>query len=288
MRRRWQQGDVLEDRYRLEEPIGRGAMGEVWRAEHTRLGSPVAVKLLHEDVEQASEVEERFLREARACAALRGPHIVEVLDVGVVEGTAFLAMELLVGESLGARLAARGHLSPGEVTQLLAQVVRAVGRSHRHGIVHRDLKPANIFLTSDEDTGDEIVKVLDFGIAKMLEGTKLATSSLTATGATLGTGVYMSPEQARGTREIDHRSDLWSLAILTYQCLVGEVPLTRPSFADLVVALHADPMPVPSAARPGLPAGFDAWFAKGTRRSPDDRFQSAAELAKSLADALAT
>lgn len=262
-------------------------MGEVWRAEHTRLGSPVAVKLLHEDVATSIHAEARFLREARACAALRGPHIVEVLDVGVVAGTAYLAMELLVGESLGARLAARGRLSPSETVVVLAQVARAITRSHRHGIVHRDLKPANIFLARDEDADEEIVKVLDFGVAKMLESHSLPASTLTLTGATLGTAVYMSPEQARGTREIDHRSDLWSLAIVTYQCLIGEVPLTRPSFADLVVALHADPMPVPSAVRPDLPPRFDAWFAKGTRRSPDDRFQSASELAKALAEALA-
>ncbi|MBK8936229.1 MAG: serine/threonine protein kinase [Polyangiaceae bacterium] len=283
--RRWSAGVVIADRYQLEAPIGAGGMGEVWRAHHTRLRSPVAVKLIHEDDSRGEDWGERFLREAQACAALRGPNVVEVLDVGVEGHTPYLAMELLVGETLSARLE-RGALGPAATAKVLSQVVRAIARAHKHGIVHRDLKPANVFLVKDEETDEEMVKVLDFGIAKLLEGTRLAAQTLTRTGAILGSGSYMSPEQARGTRDIDHRSDLFSLAVLAFQCATGKLPIVAASFADLVVALNTEPMPVPSQVSPGLPAAFDLWFAKATRRSPDARFQSATELGAELAAAL--
>jgi serine/threonine-protein kinase len=278
-------GDVIADRYRLETIIGRGGMGEVWRAAHTRLSSPVAVKLLR-DFSDGPVQRERFLREAQVCAAIRGPNIVEVLDFGLERGSPFIAMELLEGESLASRLDSEHRLSSATTVRILSQTMRAVGRAHRRGIVHRDLKPSNIHLVRDEDEPDEIVKVLDFGIAKLLEGPTLAEGDLTTTGTILGTTHYMSPEQARGTKELDHRADVWSLGILAFRCLTGKLPLVGESPVDLLLAIASAPMPRPSAVFAELPPAFDAWFARATRRSPDDRFDSVAEMADELALAL--
>lgn len=281
---RWVAGRILADRYRLVAPIGRGGMGVVWRAEHTRLGSPVAVKLLHDAVAGQPDAGPRFLREARACAAIRGPNVVQVLDFGLEDGTPYIAMELLEGESLRDRLERERALSAADTLRILSQVARAVGRAHRHGIVHRDLKPGNVHLASDE--GEEVVKVLDFGLAKLLEGAPPGAGPLTVTGAVMGTASYMSPEQARGRVDVDHRADLWSLGIVAFQCLTGRLPLVGRTEGDLLVMICTEPMPVPSAVAPGLPAAFDAWFARATRRAPDERFQSAAEMAEALRAAL--
>jgi serine/threonine protein kinase len=280
----WTAGRILADRYQLVAPIGQGGMGVVWRAEHTRLGSPVAVKLLHDAVAEQPEAGPRFLREARACAAIRGPNVVQVLDFGLEEGTPYIAMELLEGESLRDRLERERTLSIGAAARVVTQVAKGVGRAHKHGIVHRDLKPGNIHLCPDE--GEEVVKVLDFGLAKLIEGTPLGGGPLTVTGAVMGTASYMSPEQARGRMDLDHRADLWSLAIIAFQCLTGRLPLTGRTEADLLVNICTEPMPRPGAVKPGLPAGFDAWFARATRRAPDDRFQSASEMADELRGAL--
>lgn len=281
---RWVAGRILADRYRLIAPIGRGGMGVVWRAEHTRLGSEVAVKLLCDAVSDEPDAEARFLREARACAAIRGPHIVQVLDFGIEEGTPYIAMELLQGESLRERLARERALSVQETVTVIGQVAKGIGRAHTRGIVHRDLSPGNIFLSDDE--GERTVKVLDFGLAKLLEGAKIGGGPLTVTGAVVGTASYMSPEQARGRVDVDHRADLWSLAIITFQCLTGRLPLIGRTEADLIVMICTEPMPKPSAFVPALGAKVDAWFARGTRRSPDDRFQSAAEMADALREAV--
>ncbi len=281
---RYRAGQIIADRFALESLIGTGGMGDVWRAEHTRLRSPVAVKLLHDAVAEHEEAVPRFLREAQACAAIRGPNVVQVLDFGVDEGTPYIAMELLEGESLRERLAREGRLTPDATQRVIGQVGKAIGRAHKLGIVHRDLKPANIHLCPDDD--GEVAKVLDFGLAKLLEGTSLAGAPITVTGAIMGTASYMSPEQARGRTDLDHRADLWSLAIIAFQCLAGRLPLTGRNQADLILAICTEPLPVPSAVAKHVPPAFDAWFARGTKRSPDDRFQSAAEMTDALTAAL--
>ena len=278
----WSPGDTIADRFRLEERIGEGGMGTVWRAEHTRFLAPVAVKLVRGD-EHDGESSARFLREARACAAVRGPHVVEVLDLGVDRGTPYLAMELLAGQSLAARLQGVGRLSPEATLDVVTQAARGVARAHRRGIVHRDLKPSNIHLVPDEETDRDLVKVLDFGIAKT---SSEQDAALTSTGAMLGTPQYMSPEQLRGARSIDHRSDLFSLAIVAFECLVGRTPVVSKSAAEIVVAMATKPLPKPTTLHGALPRALDAWFARATHPAPAERFDSARELVDSLRDAL--
>jgi serine/threonine-protein kinase len=271
-------GDVLGGRYRLAQPLGRGGMGSVWRAEHLSLSSPVAVKLIHARAAESPDAQARFLREAQAAAALRSPHVVQVLDHGVEEGVPFIVMELLEGESLGARLARLGALSPAETSRIVTHVARAIAKAHEAGIVHRDLKPDNVFLVDDGHEGT--TKVLDFGIAKIADGFG-ETGSSTHTGAVLGSPHYMSPEQARGTRAVDHRTDLWALGVIAFQCLTGRRPFEGAVLGDLLLRICAEPIPVPSAIA-HVPPGFDAWFARATERDPDRRFQSATDLAESL------
>jgi serine/threonine-protein kinase len=271
----WSPGDEIAGRYRLIEPIGEGGMGRVFRAEHLTLGSDVAIKLLRPTDEAGDVRRRRFVREARTAAALRGAHVVQILDHGVTEGTPFIVMELLRGDSLRARLTRDGHLSPAELGRVLVHVARALSRAHARGVVHRDLKPENVFLVDEE--GMPSVKVLDFGVAKVQE--KWAEASrVTASGAILGTPSYMSPEQLRG-RNVDAAADLWSLATIAFECLCGRQPFEGDSLADLIVNISTGPIPSPSSFAE-VPDGFDDWFARGVHRQPRERFGSARELAE--------
>jgi eukaryotic-like serine/threonine-protein kinase len=271
-------GDLLAGRYRLVAPLGRGGMGEVWRAEHLALRSPVAVKLIHALAAQSEESRGRFAREARAAAALRSPHVVQVIDHGVEQGVPFIVMELLEGESLGQRLRRVGILTPAETAKIVTHVARALDKAHSAGIVHRDLKPDNVFLVRNVD--EEIAKVLDFGIAKTEAGFGQVEAS-TRTGAVVGTPHYMSPEQARGTRAVDHRSDVWALGVIAFQCLTGRLPFESEVLGDLLLRICAEPIVVPSSLA-HVPPGFDAWFARAAERDPERRFQSAWEAAEAL------
>ena len=276
--RKWAAGDVLAEKYRLVQELGRGGMGAVWRAEHLVLRSPVAVKLVLSRVADSEPLRARFLREAQAAAALRSPHVVQILDFGVHDDTPFMVMELLEGESLRERLRRVGVLSAPETARIVAHVARALGRAQEAGIVHRDLKPDNVFLVHNAD--EDVAKVLDFGIAKAVsegEGVGAATQ----TGAVLGTPHYMSPEQARGTRAVDHRSDLWALGVISFECLTGRRPFDSAVLGDLLVKICTDPVPVPSSLAP-VPAGFDAWFQRALERDPERRFGSAQEMADAL------
>jgi len=188
-------------------------MGSVWVAEHLTLRSQVAVKLIDGELAGTQDVVKRFEREARAAAALRSPHVVQVLDFGVDGGCPYLVMEFLGGESLGARLRRSAPLSPGEIWTVVSGIGRAMARAHAQEVIHRDLKPDNVFLV--DDAGRFFVKVLDFGIAKALRSNRtLAATQLTHSGTLIGTPHYMSPEQAEG-RSVDARSDLWSMAVIT-------------------------------------------------------------------------
>jgi serine/threonine-protein kinase len=235
------------------------------------------LKFIEGEFASVADAQARFEREAKAAAALRSPHVVQILDHGVCEGTPYIAMELLDGEDLGKRLHRVGRLPPRDAFAVVSQVCRALTKAHGLGIVHRDLKPDNIFLVRDDDR--EIAKVLDFGIAKR-DHNALGGSS-TKTGAMLGTPYYMSPEQAQGTRSIDARSDLWSLAVIVYQCVTGALPFESEALGDLLVKIIVNPLPVPSRCAE-VPHGFDAWWSKAASRDPGARFQTAKEFADSL------
>jgi serine/threonine-protein kinase len=272
---------VVAERYRLIKMIGQGGMGSVWKATHLALDRPCAIKFIEGEISNVPEAHARFEREAKAAAALNSPHVVQIIDHGVWQGRPYIAMELLEGEELSQALTkAGGKLTPGRVNMIVRQVCRALTRAHQAGIVHRDLKPENIFLVDDDDR--QLVKILDFGVAKQ---TSQAMDSNTKTGAMLGTPYFMSPEQAQGIKGVDARSDLWSLAVIVYLCLTGTRPFDSEALGDLLVKIIVQPIPVPSRVAP-VPGGFDAWWARAASRNPDHRFQTAKEFASSLALAL--
>ena len=274
-------GLVLANRFRLIAKLGEGGMGSVWSADDLTLDSKVAVKLIDPNIASSTEALGRFKREAQAAAALRSVHVVQILDHGfdVENGLPFIAMELLEGESLAARLTRLKRLPAIDTADILSQVARALTRAHEKGIVHRDLKPENIFLVREGE--NEIAKVLDFGIAKRTGAFGNTGGLKTGTGALLGTPYYMSPEQALGQSTIDHRADIWSLGIIAYECLAGFRPFDKETLGALLMAICNEPLPVPSTVAP-VPPGFDAWFAKVAARKPEERFASAAEATAQL------
>lgn len=277
------EGRLLAGRFRLSEMLGKGGMGAVWRAQHLELGVDVAVKLMDPSLAETNEGLARFRREAQAAASLKSPHVVQVFDYGIDGDTPFIAMELLHGESLAKRIERCGQLSLCDTSRILSQVAKALTKAHDAGIVHRDLKPENIFLVPDED--GEIAKVLDFGIAKCKDtSSSVADAVQTQTGAMLGTPYYMSPEQAGGKRDLDHRTDIWSFGVIACECLTGCRVFNGDSLGGLVLAICMDPMPKPSLIA-AVPPGFDEWFAQCVARERLDRFQTMREAASTL-DAL--
>jgi serine/threonine-protein kinase len=270
---------ILSGKYRLERELGRGGMGSVWLAQHMTLCSPVAIKLIDPGIAENPEALSRFLREAQSAASLRSPHVVQILDHGVDNGVPFIVMELLEGESLSARIERQHRLSPADTARILTQVCRAITRAHEAGVIHRDLKPDNIFLVRNDE--DEVAKVLDFGVAKASSHGMGTAVGATRTGSVLGTPYYMSPEQAEGMKNIDGRSDLWSLGVIAWECLLGSRPFEAETLGGLLLAICARDMPVPSTMG-AVPAGFDAWFARACSRDVGGRFGSAKELAAEL------
>jgi serine/threonine protein kinase len=269
---------VLSGKYRLLAPIGEGGMGIVWRAEDLRLGAPVALKLIHQHGVNNAEMLARFEAEAEIAAQLRSPHVVQVFDAGVDQETGwpFIAMEYLQGASLRERLARERVLTPAALVELVSQVARALTRAHELGIIHRDLKPANVFLLRDHDR--DVVKVLDFGIAKRTQGLRVGP---TMTGDLLGTPTYMSPEQIVSSKDVDYRTDLWSLAVIACECLTGKLPFDCDNLPGLALMICQGQPTLPSKLG-RVPAGFDAWFLRATQARAADRFASAAELAEEL------
>jgi serine/threonine protein kinase len=271
-------GTVLAGKYRLHQPIGEGGMGAVWRAEDLRLGAPVAVKLIHRrDIDNA-ETLARFEAEAEIAAQLRSTNVVQVFDAGVDHetGAPFIVMELLEGESLRDRLTREHTIAPIVLAHIVSQVARALTRAHALGIIHRDLKPANIFLLRDGDI--DVVKVLDFGIAKRTRGSHAGP---TATGDLLGTPNYMSPEQILSSKDVDYRTDLWSLAVIATECLTGKLPFHSDSGPGLSYLICHGQSTLPSQLG-RVPKGFDTWFRNATQRAPADRFSSAGVMAEKL------
>ena len=273
-----QSGTVIAGKVRLTRLLKAGGMGSVWVAQHLTLDVPVAVKFLTHAADAAPSMLDRFSREAKASAKIRSSNVVQVLDHGVDRKVPYIIMELLEGEDLGVRLRRETRLELHEVAYIVRSVARGLQIAHDAGLVHRDLKPANIFLARE---GDEVVpKILDFGIAKRLAVGEDASGD-TEEGTLLGTPFYMSPEQARGRHGIDHRSDLWSLAVISFRAVVGRRPFTARAIGDVIVQICSDPIPNATMWAPYLPPALDAFFHKALARPVEQRFQSARELGAS-------
>lgn len=278
-------GCLFAGKYRLERPVGRGAMGTVWSALHESLGQRVAIKVISPEHASSEELRRRFDTEARAAAKLRSRFVVGVFDHGTTKSELpYIVMEFLDGEPLEDRIARLGVLPLHEVSRITHHVGRALSRAHASGIIHRDLKPANIFITQTEDEdGGWIAKVLDFGIAKVDD---FAERSTTKTGAVLGTPLFMSPEQVRGASSVDPRADLYSLGMVVYNMLTGTYAFVGQSFGDLLVSICTDPLPQLSARARNIPPALDLWFQKACARDLSDRFQTAEELLDAFSLAL--
>ena len=286
-------GDLVGDCYRLRAPIGEGATGMVWSAEHVPTGDLVAIKVLRPELARTEAVG-RFAREARLAGQLLSPHIVRVEDEGFcADGRPFVVMELLEGELLSGRLRREARLSLAATLPIVQQLADALEVAHRQKIAHRDLKPENVFLERLTGAGVRVM-LMDFGIAKEFDTVEPPPSSaappsqvalqrqLTRLGDVVGTPAYMSPEQATA-KPIDHRTDLWALGATVYRLLVGETPFgSGPQATVAYRIMTATPRP-PSELVPELPEAIDAWVAKALAKDPRDRFQSARAMTDALA-----
>jgi serine/threonine-protein kinase len=272
----------------LVSPLGEGGMGMVWLADHLTLRARVVVKFMSEELAATAEGRSRFSREAAAAARVRSPHVVQTLDHGVTaEGVPYIVLELLEGHDLGRRIETQGRIPPQEFLVILAQLARALARVHECGIIHRDIKPSNIFL-SEVGGGEVFVKLLDFGIAKSARGDDIGAQlgGATSTGVLVGTPYYMSPEQLTGAKDVDHRTDLWSVGVVTYEAITGVKPFDAASLASLAVAVMRDELPRPSLRNPEIPASVDDWFAKACARDPAARFNNMREMIEAFAASL--
>jgi serine/threonine-protein kinase len=279
--------------YRLEEPLGKGGMGEVFRATHQMLARPAAVKLIRSEILGSSSkgaahvIVERFRREAEAAAALRSPHTINLYDFGVAQdGTFFLVTELLDGLDLETLVERFGPVPPERMVHLLRQACESLEEAHVRGLVHRDIKPSNIF-TCRMGLAVDFVKVLDFGLVKAIGEEGRESTLLTAPDATTGTPAYIAPEVVRGDRVVDHRVDIYTLGCVAYWLLTGKLVFQAPNAIQLMYQ-HANAEPVPPSQRSEfeIPAALDSLVLACLAKFPEQRPQSAAELARGLAAAV--
>jgi serine/threonine protein kinase len=270
---------IVARKYRLEAPLGEGGMGVVWRAFNLQLEVAVAIKLLHPELHSA-EFGERLRTEARAAAKLVHPSIVRVFDIGEAEsGDPFIVMELLNGESLGDVLY-RGPLSATRAVQLLLPIAEALSLAHSRGVVHRDLKPDNIFIAVEGEATQP--KLLDFGIAKLTSNAPDRDVESTQTGRLLGSPGYMSPEQASGHQDIDHRSDIWSFCVVLYEALSGVAPFSGSSCPALLRST-VEEVPRPLEIFAGVDPRLSELVRRGLEKDRQQRYSSIFELGQALA-----
>ncbi len=271
--------------YQAISLLGEGGMGAVYLAEHPGIGRRVAIKVLKSELDHDPQLLTRFLNEARAANSIRHPNIIEVLDSGTTErGASYLVMELLEGESLSARIKRLSRLDEKSAIEIAMQTASGLGAAHAKGIIHRDLKPDNLFVIPEEsDAARERVKILDFGIAKL--HTMAGDSLKTRTGTLMGTPVYMSPEQCLGTKEVDHRSDIYSLGVIIYEMLAGRPPFVSEGFGELLsMHLHEKPGSLRGLA-PQVTAEVEFAVLRMLAKKADERYQSMAEVRAALAAA---
>lgn len=274
-------GKLFADRFRVEEVLGVGGMGTVYLAQHEVLERPVALKVIRADLANSEELLPRFRREARAASRVDHPHVTYILDFGETEeGRSYMAMEYVEGPTLAHALFREGPFSVSRATAILEQIAQALVAAHACNVIHRDLKPRNIVLTEHSGQPD-FVKVLDFGLAKIVD--LKSTSVITPLGHTFGTPEYISPEQAADL-PVDHRADIYSLGVVAYELLTGQVPFAGNT--SEVVTAHVNRVPLPPSSASGrvdIPPELDRIVQRCLEKKPEDRFQSAADLAAALA-----
>lgn len=271
-------GEVLAGKYSVVRVIGEGGMGVVYEGRHDRLGQRVAIKVLREEERKNREVVARFEREARFAAKLKSANVARVTDVDLLaDGTPFMVMEYLEGVDLDFELSERGRLPIAEAVGYVLQACSAVAEAHALGIVHRDLKPHNLFLTDDGDR--RVVKLLDFGISKT---TTDEPDSVTLTRSSLGTPLYMSPEQIRSARNADQRSDLWSLGVILYELVTGRPPFDGDGPAAVIAAITADAPSPPCELRPEMSRVLSDAIVRALEKDPARRYATVAEFAEAI------
>jgi serine/threonine-protein kinase len=268
--------EALGAAYTIEGEIGRGGMGVVYRARDERLQRRVAIKVLPPEFAFQQDIRERFTREAQTAARLSHPHIVPIHSVGEGEGLVYFVMGYVDGESVAARIRRRGHLPAEEARRIMMETADALSAAHALSVIHRDIKPDNILL---EGTRGRVM-VTDFGIAKALSSTSGAT--LTGIGVAIGTPAFMSPEQAAGERDIDGRSDLYSLGVVSYQMLTGALPFSAPSVAGILMKQITEPAPDIRIKRPDIPEDLAAAVSRCLEKDPENRWASADALRRAL------
>ena len=274
-------GDVLDGKCRIEAVIGLGGMGVVLRARHLHLDQEVAVKVMLPELARNAEVVERFVREGRAAVRIKSQHVVRVLDVATMaSGEPYMIMELLHGHDV-AELAARAPLKLTQAIDFVLEACEALAEAHAKGIVHRDLKPSNLFVAEQED-GGTMLKVLDFGISKL---TELGDDgmSITKSRSVLGSPLYMSPEQLRASRDVDGRSDVWSLGVILFELVTGRLPFDAKTVAEVGAAVLAGEIPTVDAVKPGLPSGLSAVVRRAMSRDRESRYPTIGALVEALA-----
>ncbi len=279
-------GDIIDNKYRIVRLLGEGGMGAVYEGENTRIHRRVAIKVLHSQVASSQDAVQRFEREAQAAGRIGSEHIVEVLDLGnLPEGDRYMVMEFLEGSSLSSRIAERGRVPAQMAASITVQLLEGLRAAHDAGIIHRDLKPDNVYLLSSRGGKKDFVKILDFGISKF--NTLGGEFSMTRTGAVMGTPYYMSPEQAKGNRDIDLRADLYAVGVIMYEAVAGEVPFNAETFNELLFKIVLE-SPTPLVDKvPGIDPYFASLVEKAMARDPAHRFQTATELADALSGWLA-
>jgi eukaryotic-like serine/threonine-protein kinase len=276
-------GEIVNDKYRIERVLGEGGMGVVVLAHHILLDQKVAMKFLLPQAGAELEVQNRFVNEARASAKLKSDHVTRIIDVDtLVNGSPFMVMEYLEGKDLSTLLSERGSLPVSEACQYVLDACEALAEAHARGIIHRDLKPGNLFIHRTSE-GTEIVKLLDFGISKIVapEGQGF---SLTKTSAVLGSPLYMPPEQMSSARTVDTRADLWSLGIVLYEAVTGRTPFEGATLTTLVANIIQEPPKPMAASGVAIPEGFEALVLRCLEKNPAARIGSVRELAHALAD----
>jgi eukaryotic-like serine/threonine-protein kinase len=269
-------GTILLGKYRIDELIGSGGMGNVVRASHLYLHQSFAIKILLPQMAESDSTKQRFLREAQSAVKLKGEHCARVMDVGVTpEGAPFMVMEFLEGNDLNQILRHHGPQLPAIVVDLMLQACEGIAEAHALGIVHRDIKPSNFFITRRPD-GSMLLKILDFGISKAMVG----VDELTATQTVIGTPSYMAPEQMKSGRAADARSDIWSIGVVMYQLLTGRTPFMGESYAELVLKVGLEP---PAPILVPLPNGLGEVVLRCLEKDPAARHQNLGELTRMLA-----